>query len=94
MPSMKESGYETFISGGTSDYGSNLAIVTKPLGIEFKVENLPSDVTRYEIVRCERTASDRTVVSQGIISSVTAYDGDENNTLNPIPYLSYSNQHE
>ena len=93
MPSMKESGYETFISGGTSDYGNNLAIVTKPLGIEFKVENLPSDVTRYEIVRCERTASDRTVVSQGIISSVTAYDGDENNTLTPFPYLSYSNQH-
>lgn len=93
MPSMKESGYETFISGGTSDYGNNLAVVTKPLGIEFKVENLPDDVVRYEIVRCERTASDRTIVSQGIVSSVTAYDGDENNTLTPFPYLSYSNQH-
>ena len=93
MPSMKESGYETFISGGVSDYGNNLAVVTKPLGIEFKVENLPDDVVRYEIVRCERTASDRTIVSQGIVSSVTAYDGDENNTLTPFPYLSYSNQH-
>ena len=93
MPSMKESGYETFISGGVSDYGNNLAVVTKPLGIEFKVENLPDDVVRYEIVRCERTASDRTIVSQGIVSSVTAYDGDKNNTLTPFPYLSYSNQH-
>ena len=45
-------------SKGDCDYGSNLSVVTKPLGIEFEVKNLPSDVVRYEIVRCERTLSD------------------------------------
>lgn len=29
----------------------------RPLGIEFKVKDLPSDISRYQIVRCAKTAS-------------------------------------
>lgn len=93
MPSAQDAGYETFVSGGNSDYGTNLSVVTKPLGIEFTVENLPEEVKRYEIVRCERTAADRTVVSQGVVSNITAYDGKDSSTLTPFPYLSYANKH-
>ena len=92
MPSNKDTGYKFFTSNEASDYGSNLSVVTKPLGIEFEVKNLPSDVVRYEIVRCERTLSDRTILAQGVVSCVTNYDGDSN-ILTPFPYLAYSNKH-
>ena len=92
MPSNKDSGYKFFTSNEASDYGSNLSVVTKPLGIEFEVKNLPSDVVRYEIVRCERTLSDRTILAQGVVSCVTNYDKDSN-ILTPFPYLAYSNKH-
>ena len=92
MPSNKDSGYKFFTSNEASDYGSNLSVVTKPLGIEFEVKNLPSDVVRYEIVRCERTLSDRTILAQGVVSCITNYDRDSN-ILTPFPYLAYSNKH-
>jgi hypothetical protein len=92
MPSNKDSGYKFFTSNEASDYGSNLSVVTKPLGIEFEVNNLPSDVVRYEIVRCERTLSDRTILAQGVVSCITNYDRDSN-ILTPFPYLAYSNKH-
>lgn len=34
------------------------------LGIKFLVDNLPDDVHAYEIVRCKRTDTDRTIVTQ------------------------------
>lgn len=42
----------------------------KPLYVEFtvKLNSLPDEVTGYEIVRVERTANDRTIVAQGIVS--------------------------
>lgn len=92
MPSNKDTGYKFFTSNEASDYGSNLSVVTKPLGIEFEVKNLPSDVVRYEIVRCERTLSDRTILAQGVVSCITNYDRDSN-ILTPFPYLAYSNKH-
>lgn len=92
MPSNKDTGYKFFTSNEDSDYGSNLSVVTKPLGIEFEVNNLPSDVVRYEIVRCERTLSDRTILAQGVVSCITNYDRDSN-ILTPFPYLAYSNKH-
>ena len=92
MPSNKDTGYKFFTSDEASDYGSNLSVVTKPLGIEFEVKNLPSDVVRYEIVRCERTLSDRTILAQGVVSCITNYDRDSN-ILTPFPYLAYSNKH-
>jgi hypothetical protein len=43
----------------------------------FNVQNMPSSVTRYQIVREERTSKDRTIVCQGMIGSVIVdKDGD------------------
>ena len=49
-------------------------------------------MVRYEIVRCERTLSDRTILAQGVVSCITNYDRDSN-ILTPFPYLAYSNKH-
>lgn len=40
------------------------------LGIQFTIKNLPSDVIAYEIVRCDRTENDRTIITQGILSTI------------------------
>ena len=40
------------------------------MGVRFHVNNLPEDVVKYEIVRCPRNTSDRTVVSQVVASSL------------------------
>ena len=44
------------------------------LGVEFTVKNIPSGVTAYEIVRCDRNEKDRTVVTQGIMGAVFKFD--------------------
>ena len=52
------------------------------LGIEFELTgSLPQDVYAYEIVRCDRTSADRTVVCQGALSATMAYThaGEEDN---------------
>ena len=55
----------------------------KTLGIYFDVQNLPEDVVSYEIVRCERTANDRTVIMQSVLSQITSY---------PYKYLNAGDQ--
>lgn len=55
----------------------------KTLGIYFDVQNLPEDVVSYEIVRCERTADDRTVIMQSVLSQITSY---------PYKYLNAGDQ--
>lgn len=92
MPSVRDTDFETFKFNESNEYGNNISVTTKPLGIEFEVNNLPSEVVRYEIVRCERTISDRTVLAQGVVSCVTNYDNDSS-VLTPFPYLSYNNIH-
>lgn len=92
MPSARDSAFDLFRTSESNQYGDSVAVTTKPLGIEFDVRNLPDSVTRYEIVRCERTLSDRTVLAQGIVSCVTNYDT-TSNILVPFPYLAYSNRH-
>lgn len=49
-------------------------LVSRPLGIRFEFTNIPEDVKAIEIVRCRRTESDRTVVTQGALSKVTLWD--------------------
>ncbi len=44
-------------------------LVGYALGLEFEVKNLPKNVVAYEIVRCDRTKADRTVLTQGILSN-------------------------
>lgn len=96
MPKVYELGYAHFTSGkvvvlsGSST--PSLTVVTHPLGVKFTVRNLPQGITGYEIVRCERTISDRSILAQGIVSSITNY-GKTSNSLFPLPYLTYSDNH-
>ena len=68
----------------------------------FYVNNLPTDVVAYEIVRCDRTEKDRTIVSQGVITPIHNYKivetsdtgeigrGESNKDTNeyrPMPFL-------
>lgn len=92
MPSSHDEGYEIFQSGGTTPFNAEYALITKPLGIEFEVNNLPKDAVRYEIVRCERTANDRTIVAQGAVSCLTNFDS-SSSSLVPFPYMAYSTKH-
>lgn len=103
MPTATEAGFEIFDSGVRVDLGGDVttgrnSIVTHPLGLEFTVRNIPEGVTGYEIVRCERTVSDRTILSQGIISQVTRgsdknYNPISSTSLYAMPYLSFANNH-
>lgn len=43
------------------------------LGIRFTVNNIPDEVTGYEIVRCDRTEADRTILMQVATSNVYEY---------------------
>lgn len=103
MPSATETGYELFSSGikvelTNSSESNRTSVVTHPLGIEFTVRNIPEGVTGYEIVRCERTVSDRTILAQGIVSQVTqgasvGGGSARGNSLFAMPYLSFANNH-
>ena len=48
--------------------GTHYDLSTRPLGIEFKVSNLPKNVVGYEIVRCSRGFGDIATVSQGVLN--------------------------
>lgn len=45
----------------------------KPLGIKFDIRNIPEEVVGYDIVRCDRTANDRTILLQGVLSDIMNY---------------------
>lgn len=77
-------------------------LYTVPLGVSFKVKNMPIDAVAYEIVRCDRTLEDRTIVSQGIITPICNYkivetsengeigigeSNKETNEYRPMPFL-------
>ena len=47
------------------------------LGLEFTVKNIPENVYAYEIVRCDRTSQDRTVVCQGALGATVKMDPDD-----------------
>lgn len=108
MPAATDNGYELFSSGKIeldNDVESGrLSVVTHPLGIEFNIYSHSLEalrdlgVTGYEIVRCERTISDRTILAQGIVSQVTEGDDMHGNpargsSLFAMPYLSFAKDH-
>lgn len=64
-PSMRDAGFETF-AYNYNENGKELTVF--PLGIEFKVNNMPAGAVAYEIVRCNRGISDMATISQGVIS--------------------------
>lgn len=52
---------------------SNHNLEGKALGIAFSVRNLPQGTTAYEIVRCDRTEQDRSVLMQCALSNLYTY---------------------
>ena len=61
MPDAYDKGFAPF-------YPANDGFYARPLGIHFEVKNLPKECVAYEIVRCDRTQNDRTVVMQTAVS--------------------------
>lgn len=51
----------------------NNQLVGNAIGIKFNVRNLPEGAVSYEIVRCDRTESDRTVLMQGVMTNLYQY---------------------
>lgn len=49
-------------------YVSGTEIKSRRIGIRFSVKNLPKDCYGYEIVRCNRTIDDSSIIAQGVIS--------------------------
>ena len=75
FPSADVKGYEPFTFGGSVDGSGKYELVSHPLGIVFEVNNLPSEVKSYEIVRCNRTQIDRTIVAQGLLNRTLQFRG-------------------
>lgn len=46
------------------EYGYAIELVGKAIGLKFNIKNIPEDVVSYEIVRCSRNESNRTIVAQ------------------------------
>lgn len=74
-------------------------LLSHPLGIQFSIANLPAEVKAVEIVRCERTTADKTVLMQGAISKVGNYkhssgkDGSDSagsRDIRPYTYMTYA----
>lgn len=64
VPGLYTNGFNTFEAGGIdTELGVNV------LGVEFKLHDLDGyDIAQYEIVRCNRTVNDVSIVSQGVVS--------------------------
>ena len=76
MPSIKDdpnlnSVIHPFHTGRYSNsYVETKELVAYALGVEFTVKNIPEGVTSYEIVRCDRTEKDRTIITQGMLGAL------------------------
>lgn len=77
FPALDVEGYQTFdYNKGIDGNADNpYELISHPLGIEFEVNNVPEEVKYYEIVRCDRTESDRSVVTQGLLNRTCKFNG-------------------
>lgn len=96
MPESRES--EIFSSGvnvilPNGEQHSQMALVTHPMGLSFEIRNIPEGVTGVEIVRCDRTLADRSIVMQGAVSRIGMYQDTTGSILRPYQYLTYSTPH-
>ena len=66
-PNVNVNGFEIACQNGVID-GAKYECTLNVLGVAFKVKNLPSGCTGYEIVRCGRNFDNIATVSQGIIA--------------------------
>lgn len=75
---------------GGDDRVVELSII--PLGLEFEFKNVPTGISKIEIVRAKRDIQDRTILTQGLISKVCRYSGSDTTqykNLRPFPWLAY-----
>lgn len=88
MPSIKDTSDFTsmvhpFHKGSySSSYNEFSEMVAYALGIEFTIKNMPSGALSYEIVRCDRTEKDRTVITQGIMGALFKFNDWDKNEYN------------
>jgi hypothetical protein len=66
FPSLKEAGYDGLVIPSISDD----TLTSQILGIQFSVKNVPTEVVGWSIVRLKRTNLDKTIISQGVLSSL------------------------
>ena len=64
VPDTNTPGFEPFES--STILGDK--VYAYPVGVQFKIEQLPEHVIAYEIVRCGRSVTDVATISQGVIS--------------------------
>lgn len=76
--------------------GKQAELIGYAMGVQFTVENLPEDVFSWEIVRCDRTAQDKTIITQGVISRLQSYtnwgrneDNYGNIDVRPLPWFNF-----
>jgi len=82
FPSADIEGYQPFTFNDNAENSNGIPpltggneLISHPLGISFEVNNLPSEVYAYEIVRCNRTITDRTVMTQGLLNRTLNFSG-------------------
>lgn len=88
-PSAYEDGFAPFATNTRTSFlpdgvGVDTPLASRPLGIEFDVNNLPEEVVAYEIVRVRRTDSDRATVTQGFVSKTYAPRSSKVEDVGPI----------
>ena len=66
-PNITDPQFNIFTSN-TLVNGTRYELVVRNLGIQFKVSNLPTGCTGYQIVRCARHEEDMATISQGVLS--------------------------
>ena len=88
VPEVNTQGFHSFLSREKIG-SSHVDLGVRPIGLEFKVKNLPDNVVAYEIVRCARTESDTKTLSQGVVARpVKKYIGTENKyQADNFPYV-------
>lgn len=66
-PNMTDPQFNIFTSN-TKVNGTRYELVVRNLGVQFKVNNLPTGCVGYQIVRCARHEEDMATISQGVLS--------------------------
>lgn len=80
FPSGDTDGCAAFVND-ISNIKEKHELIARPFGIKFTIKNFPDEAVAAEIVRCDRTYSDRTIVAQGMINNTVHYRNEKFNTV-------------
>lgn len=72
FPSGDTDGCAAFANDITN-VNSKYELIARPFGVKFTIKNFPDEAVAAEIVRCDRTYSDRTVVAQGMLNNTVHF---------------------